>query len=572
MAEMQCQSVSFPHETLRSLLSDAIIELCRREAFYVEELRIEGTVCVVSDRSSALIVQITEQVGNKTSAGSGAGEEGHIELPVVVTTKLNFDPMPGPHPPPPGEERGSCQAEDRSRSSVTKQYVRRRLHSCRHCGAHFIRPGSLQSHIRRRHPLATFAARRKGVSAASSSSRSWKQSSDVAAGTVRGNSGDQLDQDVRLNAMKSEPAFSTDSLHGFPPDLSVSLQQMVRTLSMMSSLPVNSSGHFSPAFASGNPFPADSDPLELRRSADGKFACPYCSKTYGFKHSLKEHIDVHRGRRPHVCRHCGASFAHLASLCAHIRRRHDDRMPAEFRCSLCGEKLMNLQSLKQHRTWRHKDAPRLSDPLPPPASAAADHSSTLATTPVPENQLPGGKKDGRLSAADVAHAQRSATTPWMSGVFPSVGAACGTGNLQSKMPSSANARLPSQRKDSSGDLPPFDGFDFHGFLPPVNDFHSAVATSWSTAHVNPPAVDCPAQISASSSHKFFPETPELPTAAGHSQSKSPSDLQYRPTEGIPDAYFMAAVCPGCAAKFRTEAEYRRHVACNPDHVTLSWRQ
>jgi len=37
--------------------------------------------------------------------------------------------------------------------------------------------------------------------------------------------------------------------------------------------------------------------VELRRSADGKFACPYCTKTYSFKHSLKEHIDVHRGRR-----------------------------------------------------------------------------------------------------------------------------------------------------------------------------------------------------------------------------------------------------------------------------------
>jgi len=62
MAEARYSTVSFTQQSLRSLLSDAIIELCRREAFYIEELRIEGTICVVSDRSSALIVQITEQV------------------------------------------------------------------------------------------------------------------------------------------------------------------------------------------------------------------------------------------------------------------------------------------------------------------------------------------------------------------------------------------------------------------------------------------------------------------------------------------------------------------------------
>ena len=37
-------------DQLKSVLTDAIVELCRREAFYAEELRIEGTVCLVSDR------------------------------------------------------------------------------------------------------------------------------------------------------------------------------------------------------------------------------------------------------------------------------------------------------------------------------------------------------------------------------------------------------------------------------------------------------------------------------------------------------------------------------------------
>ena len=573
MAEMQCKSVSFPHETLRSLLSDAIIELCRREAFYVEELRIEGTVCVVSDRSSALIVQITEQVGNKTQTSNDADDGTDSQLPVVVTTKLNFDPTSDNTVP-----TSRADAVEGSRSCAVKQYLRRRLHSCRHCGAHFIRLGSLRSHIRRRHPLAVFSSRRKGLASDKVRKQADACIDDGTGITASRNSDVGFNQNMLLSALKSEPGFSGDSLHGFPPDLNLGLQQMVRTLSMMSSLPINNNGHFPPAFtmaSSANSYPPDDDPVELRRSADGKFACPYCTKTYGFKHSLKEHIDVHRGRRPHICRHCGASFAHLASLCAHIRRRHDDRMPAEFRCSLCGEKLMNLQSLKQHRTWRHKDAPRLSDPLPPISTTSVNLSSPQATMSVSGDPLPGGKKDGRSTMGNFSHLQRSSATPWSSTMFASANTSCASVDLQSKLPSSVNARGLHQRKDSTTDLPPFDGFEFHGFLPSVNDFQPVAATSWSGGHVTTPGIDtsdCHSQMSVSASHKFFPETPELPAAAGHSQSKNPSDLQYRPADVIPDPYFMTAVCPGCNAKFRTETEYRRHVACNPDHVTLSWRQ
>jgi len=581
MVEVLTKSVSFPRQTLRSLLSDAIIELCRREAFYVEELRIEGTICVVSDRSSALIVQITEQVGNKTSTTDDNDETGDDQLPVVMATKLNFDSTSKA----PLTSQAS-QGDVGSGSSTVKHYVHRRLHSCRHCGAHFIRLGSLRSHIRRRHPLAILSTRRKGLTSYLSSDKAKKQpalcvsdeSASNAAVSASRNSDVSFNQNLLLSAMKSEPAFSSsESIHSFPPDINLGLQQMVRTLSMMSSLPINNNGHFPPAFtmaSSANSCPANDDPIELRRSADGKFACPYCSKTYGFKHTLKEHIDVHRGRRPHICQHCGASFAHLASLCAHIRRRHDDRMPAEFRCSLCGEKLMNLQSLKQHRTWRHKDAPRLSDPLPPTSAAPADLNTPRTTMSVPGDQLPGGKKDGRSTAANFSHLQRSTTHPWSSTGFSNSSPSCPTVDLQSKLPTSVSARVMSQRKDANGDLPPFDGFEFHTFLPSVNDFQPVPATSWSGGQVSTPvdSADCQSQMSASTSHKFFTDSTELPATAGHSQSKNPSDLQYRPADGIPDPYFMTAMCPGCNAKFRTETEYRRHVVCHPDHVTLSWRQ
>lgn len=65
------------HQKLRLLLTDAIIDLCRRETFYIEELRIEGTVCLVSDRSSVVIAQITEQIGENSAKkdSSNANQE-----------------------------------------------------------------------------------------------------------------------------------------------------------------------------------------------------------------------------------------------------------------------------------------------------------------------------------------------------------------------------------------------------------------------------------------------------------------------------------------------------------------
>ena len=50
-------------EELRARIIAAVVALCQEDAFYLKELRIEGTLCNVSDRTSVLVTQITEQVG-----------------------------------------------------------------------------------------------------------------------------------------------------------------------------------------------------------------------------------------------------------------------------------------------------------------------------------------------------------------------------------------------------------------------------------------------------------------------------------------------------------------------------
>ena len=58
-------------DQLRLQLRDAVVALCREQSFYLKQLRIEGTLCVVSDQSSVLITQISEQIGDMVKQESG---------------------------------------------------------------------------------------------------------------------------------------------------------------------------------------------------------------------------------------------------------------------------------------------------------------------------------------------------------------------------------------------------------------------------------------------------------------------------------------------------------------------
>jgi len=51
-------------DSFRVMLTEAVIKLCQMEAVYTEELRIEGTVCVVSDHTSVVIAHFAECIGD----------------------------------------------------------------------------------------------------------------------------------------------------------------------------------------------------------------------------------------------------------------------------------------------------------------------------------------------------------------------------------------------------------------------------------------------------------------------------------------------------------------------------
>ena len=60
-------------------------------------------------------------------------------------------------------------------------------------------------------------------------------------------------------------------------------------------------------------------------SNDRKHRCVHCGKEFSFTHHLKEHIRVHTGEKPYVCKYAGCSkkFKQTGEFSAH-KKTHKD--------------------------------------------------------------------------------------------------------------------------------------------------------------------------------------------------------------------------------------------------------
>ncbi|KAH1003720.1 hypothetical protein HUJ04_003591 [Dendroctonus ponderosae] len=85
--------------------------------------------------------------------------------------------------------------------------------------------------------------------------------------------------------------------------------------------------------------------LKKKHVPDNRFVCDLCGKKLYSKSGLVDHMNVHKGLKPHKCEFCGIGFANSTTLRLHVRR-HTGHRP--YKCKLCDRAFNQSHSLKVH--------------------------------------------------------------------------------------------------------------------------------------------------------------------------------------------------------------------------------
>ena len=101
-------------------------------------------------------------------------------------------------------------------------------------------------------------------------------------------------------------------------------------------------------------------------ASSSRVQCSICGRTIFSKKFLADHMRLHTGERPYVCKTCGACFSSRGSLHKHtkLHKKHlmenrDDYQYKEkpFQCSICGKKFTQVQTMQVHEKMHSEKSP-----------------------------------------------------------------------------------------------------------------------------------------------------------------------------------------------------------------------
>lgn len=107
----------------------------------------------------------------------------------------------------------------------------------------------------------------------------------------------------------------------------------------------------------GTEYPSHASYVSHRRiHKPKKLECKKCGKFFRFNYSLKEHMRIHGWRKPLKCEQCPKTFTLMRSLTAHINTRHLNLVNTA-KCDVCGKVLASERSLRFHMTIHTGEKP-----------------------------------------------------------------------------------------------------------------------------------------------------------------------------------------------------------------------
>ena len=90
---------------------------------------------------------------------------------------------------------------------------------------------------------------------------------------------------------------------------------------------------------------AQSNPNMYSRTADKRFKCNICCKSFASKQSVTTHSYQHNIEKPFKCNICSKSFCEKYPLITHLRI-HNNEKP--FKCSICDKSFSQKSILTKH--------------------------------------------------------------------------------------------------------------------------------------------------------------------------------------------------------------------------------
>ncbi|XP_046675144.1 zinc finger protein 37-like isoform X2 [Homalodisca vitripennis] len=80
--------------------------------------------------------------------------------------------------------------------------------------------------------------------------------------------------------------------------------------------------------------------------------CEFCGRVLSTKATLREHIMIHTGEKPHQCLLCGKSFRHKANLVVHV---NGHAVVSTYKCKKCNKAFTKKMDFEKHLKY-HVDA------------------------------------------------------------------------------------------------------------------------------------------------------------------------------------------------------------------------